>query len=138
MSNNSVICIKSDNVNCEETSNTVNNVSLIDEELVTEDNIVNCETVNTVNNVPMGEVLTNNDIVNCEMRNTVNNVTSDTHIKPKSMLGTINRNETSNVFEHNHNPNFQWVYDLKNMDSMKGNKKIYVSVCIFIVQPTYL
>ena len=77
MSNNSVICIKSDNVNCEETSNTVNNVSLIDEELVTENNIVNCETVNTVNNVPMDKVLTDNDIVNCEMRNTVNNATSN-------------------------------------------------------------
>ena len=67
MSNNSVICIKSDNVNCEETSNTVNNVSLIDEELVTENNIVNCETVNTVNNVPMDEdeVLTENDTGMC-------------------------------------------------------------------------
>jgi len=107
--------------------------------VLTEKIIVNCETVNTVHNVPnTNNVFTDIDIVNCEMWNTVNNVTSDTHIKPKSMLGTINRNETSNVFEHNHNPNFQWVYDLKNMDSMKGNKKIYVSVCIFIVQPTYL
>ena len=96
-----------------------------DSDICSKSDIVNCETINTVNNVPITtkDILMDNDIVNCEMSNTVNNVTSDTHIKPKSMLGTINRNETSNVFVP-----YQWVYDLKNMDSSKGNKTIYVSL----------